>query len=112
MPSSGLLLTRFIGYLKDPNDRAKWIVAPEAAVVVKRIFQMSVVGHGPFQITRTLEREKVETLGYYLVKLGIGTRQNYNYTHPYRWSGTTVANMLEKQEYMGHTVNFRSYRES
>ena len=33
-------------------------------------------------------------------------------SHPYDWSSTTVSNILGKPEYMGHTVNFRSYKES
>lgn len=42
-----------------------------------------------------------------------GTQRNsYDDSRPYDWSGTTVSNILAKPEYMGHTVNFRSYKES
>ena len=100
------------GYLKDPNDKTKWIIDPEAAAVVKRIFQMSVNGMGPFQIAKMLESDGIETPGCYLSKLGIGTRKNDVYKRPCRWAGGTISNMLEKPEYMGHTVNFRSTKES
>ena len=30
----------------------------------------------------------------------------------YTWRGGTVADILSKPEYMGHTVNFRTYKES
>lgn len=99
------------GYLKDPDDKTKWVADPEAAVV-QRIFQMSVSGMGTFQIARTLTQEKVEAPGYYHSKLGIGTRKNAAFKNPCLWSGTTVANIIEKPEYMGHTVNFRSTKES
>ena len=100
------------GYLKDPDDKSKWVVDPEAAAIVLRIFQMSVSGMGPFQIARTLTQEKIETPGYYLAKHGTGTRKNATFKSPCLWSGTTVSNILEKPEYMGHTVNFRSTKES
>ena len=100
------------GYLKDPNDKTKWVVDPQAAEVVRRIFQMSVAGMGPFQIARTLTQENIETPGYYHQTLGIGTAKTKTYKHPCMWSGTTVSNILEKPEYMGHTVNFRSTKES
>ena len=100
------------GYLKDPGDKTKWVIDPEAAAIVLRIFQMSVSGMGPFQIARTLTQEQIETPVYYLAKFGLGTRKNKVYKYPCRWSGTTVSNILEKPEYMGHTVNFRSTKES
>jgi DNA invertase Pin-like site-specific DNA recombinase len=100
------------GYLKDPDDKTKWMIDPEAAAVVKRIFQMSVSGMGPFQIAKVLEADGIETPGCYLAKRGIGTRKNDIYKRPCRWAGTTISNMLEKPEYMGHTVNFRSTKES
>jgi len=100
------------GYLKDPNDRTKWIIDPEAATVVLRIFQMSVSGMGPFQIARTLTQEKIEAPGYYHQKLGIGTGKTKTYKNPCLWAGNTISNIIEKLEYLGHTVNFRSTKES
>jgi len=100
------------GYLKDPQDRKKWIVDPIAAPVVERIFQMSVEGMGPFQIAKVLEADKIETPACYQAKLGTGPRKNQTFKRPYRWSFTTVSGILEKPEYMGHTVNFRSTKES
>ena len=100
------------GYLKDPSDKTKWVIDPEAAAVVLRIFQMTVSGMGPFQIAKVLEADGIETPGCHLAKRGFGTRKNNVYKRPFRWAGTTIANMLEKPEYMGHTVNFRSTKES
>ena len=100
------------GYLKDPNDKTRWVVDPEAAAVVKRIFAMSVEGKGPFQIACALEADMIETPGVYLAKLGLGTRKNMAVKSPYRWAPNSISGILEKPEYMGHTVNFRSTKES
>jgi Site-specific recombinases, DNA invertase Pin homologs len=100
------------GYLKDPGDRTKWVIDPEAAAVVLRIFQMSISGMGSFQIARTLPQEQIEAPGYYYQKLGIGTGKTKTYKNPYLWAGNTISNIIEKPEYMGHTVNFRSTKES
>ena len=73
---------------------------------------MSIAGLGPFQIAVALEAEKIEMPGYYMAKQGLGTRKNHTFKHPYRWAATSVSCILEKPEYMGHTVNFRSTKES
>ncbi|MCL2298738.1 MAG: recombinase family protein [Firmicutes bacterium] len=100
------------GYLKDPQDKTKWIVDPEAAAIVQRIFAMSAEGKGPFQIASALEADRVEAPGVYLARRGVGTRKSVAVKYPYRWASSTVAHMLEKPEYMGHTVNFRATKES
>lgn len=101
------------GYRKDPEDKHHWLVDEEAAAVVRRIFQLSVSGMGPHQIAAVLRDEKVERPSYYMGIRGQGTRRNDNDPNfKFDWCGTTVANILAKPEYMGHTVNFRSYKES
>lgn len=100
------------GYLKDPNDKTKWLVDPIAADVVRRIFALSVEGKGPDQISKVLEADGIETPGCYLGKKGLGNRKNDVFKYPCRWAGTTISNMLERPEYMGHTVNFRTTKES
>ncbi len=32
--------------------------------------------------------------------------------HPYNWTGDTIADILERPEYQGHTVNFKTYKQS
>ena len=100
------------GYFKDPNDKTKWVIDPIAAEVVRRIFTMSIDGKGPFQIAKILEAEGIETPGVYLGKLGVGTRKTMVAKYPCRWSGSQIIAMLGRPEYMGHTVNFRSVKES
>ena len=101
------------GYRKDPDDPGHWLIDEEAAAVVRRIFQLTIEGNGPHQIARILTKEKVERPAYYLGQRNQGTCQSRDYSDErYIWQGTTVADMLTRPEYMGHTVNFRTYKES
>ena len=100
------------GYLKDPEDKNKWMVDPIAAEVIRRIFALTVEGKGPFQIAKILEADNVETPGVYLGKMGLGTQRNRVAKHPCRWAGSQISAMLAKPEYLGHTVNFRSTKPS
>ena len=101
------------GYRKDPEDKHHWLVDEEAAAVVRRIFQLSVNGHGPYDIARILQREKVERPSCYLARHGCGSQKNIvDMARPYDWQSTTVSALLSRPEYMGHTVNFRTHKES
>ncbi|MBP5717883.1 MAG: recombinase family protein, partial [Abditibacteriota bacterium] len=101
------------GYMKDPEDKNHWIIDEEAAAVVRRIFHMTVSGMGPHQIARTLTKEGVERPAFHLAKQDQGTCKSRDWSDaPCLWRSTTIADMLSKPEYMGHTVNFRSRKES
>ena len=101
------------GYWKSEEDKNQWVIDEEAAEVVRRIYRMSLEGKGPYEIARILSEEQIERPSYYLAKRGLGTcRSNNNTATPYVWRGATVRDILSKPEYMGHTVNFRSYKES
>jgi DNA invertase Pin-like site-specific DNA recombinase len=99
------------GYRKDPADKTKWLVDESAAAVVKRIFALCMDGKGPTEIARVLTADKIPTPREHFESQGvnIGARKPLN---PGQWAGPTVAKILEKQEYIGHTVNFRTYRKS
>lgn len=101
------------GYRKSEEDKNQWEIDEEAAEVVRRIYRMSLDGKGPYEIARILSEEKIERPSYYLAKRGLGTwRGNNNSSIPYVWRGATVRDILSKPEYMGHTVNFRTYKDS
>ena len=53
------------GYVKDPENPKHWLVDPEAAAVVKRIFSMCMEGRGPSQIAKQLQEDKVLTVSAY-----------------------------------------------
>ena len=100
------------GYMLDPNDKSKWIIDPEAAEIVKRIFALAVDCKGPMEIARILSKENIERPTYYQHTRGIVNYANVDHTFPYAWREKTIALILSKPEYMGNTVNFRSYKDS
>jgi DNA invertase Pin-like site-specific DNA recombinase len=99
------------GYKKDPDDKHKWLIDEPAAEVVRRIFQMSLNGMGAYQIARKLTEKKVEKPSYYFAKNNAKSG-NRELSDPYTWNGGTIKAMLVKPEYIGHTVNFRTCKES
>lgn len=97
------------GYRKDPADKNHWLVDDEAAAVVRRIYQLAIDCHSPYEIARILEADKVECPAYYNATHDTCMkRSNTDMSKPYAWNGVTVSNILQRPEYMGHTVNFRS----
>ncbi len=60
------------GYLKSPDNKDQWIIDPVAAPIVKRIFQLSMEGKGPYQIAKILSADKIEIPAYHQQKLGVG----------------------------------------
>ena len=94
------------GYRKDP-DTKKLIVDEEAAAIVRRIFAMCAGGSGPSQIARILKKEQILTPTMYAY-----TRFGMNHTcldtaHPYNWSDSAIANLLENEIYLGNTANMK-----
>ena len=99
------------GYVKDADNPEQWIVDDEAAQVVKRIFALCMDGNGPTQIARILKEEKVLTPTVYQDQKGQAVRCALP-DNPYGWNGSTVSAILERMEYCGHTVNFKTHRQS
>ena len=102
------------GYRKDP-DTKKLIVDEEAAAIVRRIFAMCASGSGPSQIARILKKEQILTpTTYAYTRFGI-THTCLDTAHPYNWSDSAIANLLENEIYLGNTVNMkhssRSYKD-
>lgn len=91
------------GYTRKPDDKQTLYVDPEAAEVVKRIFAMAAEGKPLRTIAETLQAEKVLIPSAYWEQKGMASR-NHNYHDPYLWTNSSVAYILERQEYLGHTV--------
>ena len=99
------------GYMKNPENPKEWIIDEEAAQVVKKIFTLCMNGRGPSQIADQLEKDKILTPTAYKNKQGVKTP----HTEPenlYRWHESTIVNILERKEYIGATVNFKTYTNS
>ena len=111
---SGISLANNVpyGYKKDENDKTKWLIDEPSAEVIKEIFNLFIQGHGTCEIARILRKRKILTPSEYSASI---TTNSNNQEYQYKWCGTTVAGILDRQEYIGDTVNFkcttRSYKD-
>lgn len=92
------------GYRRDPEDKNHLLIDEEAAKVVRRIYQMVIDGMGSQAIANQLTADNVLIPSAYLEQSEHGESRNHSYHDPCRWNCTAVAYILDKQEYMGHTV--------
>ena len=97
--------------MKDPENPHHWLIDPEAAQVVRRIFQMCMEGRGPQQIANQRRADKVLTPTAYKKQQGRAT-PHPDPENPYGWCDSSVVNILERREYTGCTVNFKTYTNS
>ena len=111
--NSGKHISSFppLGYIKNPEDKEKWIVDEEAALIVKEIFNLCIKGYGPSQIARILTERGIETPTMYFHRKGIPTPGKIKQDSDI-WAMQSVAHILENEEYLGHTINFKTYRKS
>ena len=100
------------GYVKNPEDKSRWIIDPEAAEVVREIFSLCVQGYGPTQIAKELTRRQIENPVAHARRLGITIPAKPLDDDPCIWHDSTVARLLTRVEYLGHTANFKTYRKS
>ena len=94
------------GYKKDEKDNTKWVIDEPAAEVVKEIYNLFVQGNGTTQIANILSKRKILTPAEYFASIGLKTSTRLPSIEN-RWNGRTVATILDRQEYIGDTVNFR-----
>ncbi len=98
------------GYKHSENDKNLWVIDDEPAEVVRKIYRLCIDGYGPTQIARILTEQGVPTPTAYAISQGRNTCHKNAKT--YRWGTQTICHILEKPEYLGHTVNFRTHMKS
>lgn len=106
-----LWITVPYGYMESPEDNSKWIVDEDAAEVVRLIFKLCISGLGPTQIARELKKREIIVPSVHMRKKGINIAARTP-SNPFAWQGRSVANILERQEYLGHTINFKTRKQS
>ena len=100
------------GYIKNPDDPRFWVIDPEAADVVRRIYDMALEGYGLAEIANALGKDGIVNPTYYWRNKGV-KRSGYKSTlEPTKWGHTTVKKILTLQEYCGDVINFKSYSKS
>ena len=93
------------GYLKGEDGR--FIIDEEAAPVVRQIYSLCLAGNGPTKIARVLTEQEIPTPGT-LEYRRTGSTRRYYPDYPYKWATNTIVHILERKEYLGHTVNFKT----
>ena len=100
------------GYIKNPDDSRFWVVEPEAADVVRRIYRMALEGYGLAEIAARLAADGVVNPTYYWRSRGTSRGGSKSTVEPTKWGHTTVKKILTLQEYCGDVINFKSYSKS
>ena len=100
------------GYIKNPDDPRFWVVEPEAAEVVRRIYRMALEGYGLAEIAARLAADGVVNPTYYWRSRGTSRGGSKSTVEPTKWGHTTVKKILTLQEYCGDVINFKSYSKS
>lgn len=99
------------GYRKNPDNPKEWLIDEESAEVVREIFRLCVDGYGPRRIANILTERKILIPSAYALEKGYAVRNNIP-KNPFQWSSTVVVDILERMDYLGHTVNFKTHRKS
>ena len=100
------------GYIKNPDDPRFWVVEPEAAEVVRRIYRMALEGYGLAEIAARLAADGVVNPTYYWRSRGTSRGGSKSTVEPTKWGHTTLKKILTLQEYCGDVINFKSYSKS
>ena len=104
---SGKPLTSHPPYGYIMGEDGMFAIDEETAPVVKQIYALCLAGNGPGKIARMLTDQNIPTPGTVEYQRTGNTRRYYP-DYPCRWSTTTVGHILERQEYIGNTVNFKT----
>ena len=100
------------GYIKNPDDPRFWVIDPEAADVVRHIYDMALEGYGLAEIANALGADGIVNPTYYWRSKGINRSGSKSTLEPTKWGHTTVKKILTLQEYCGDVINFKSYSKS
>ena len=100
------------GYRRDPDDKQHLIIDPEPAAVVRHIFKLVLEGNGVNRIADILYADKILIPSAYAEKYYPENQHSKSFHDPIRWTNQTIIHILEKREYMGHTVLGKTISES
>ena len=94
------------GYAKDPNNYHKLVVDPEAAQIVRMIFDWYESGMSVIGIVKKLNSLQITTPGEYKIQNGCKSFITYSKNHPQKkaWATSTVNTILKNEVYIGNMV--------
>ena len=97
------------GYIK--GEDGMFVIDEDTAPTVKLIYDLCLAGNGIGKIARILTEQNIPTPGTLEYRRTGNTRRYYP-DYPCKWSSNTVGHILERQEYIGNTVNFKTEKVS
>ena len=97
------------GYIKDPQNKKKWIIEPGAAEIVREIFKMCIEGKGNETIARILSERKILAPTAYWLDRGVKRGGKKVPKDPWKWKCESVNKILSNQAYCGDVINFKTY---
>ena len=100
------------GYKRTKEDKQLLLVDEPAAEVVRKIYRLACQGMGMTAIAERLSAEKVLIPSAYAAKYFPENCRHNKMADPYHWTATTVGYILDRQEYLGHTVLGKSICEN
>lgn len=93
------------GYIRDPDNKYNWIIDPEAAATVRRIFDMAAGGSGYQHILSVLNEEGIPTPGQYREEKGHVKKVNRKVADSeWKWTYENIWKILKTYEYTGALV--------
>ena len=92
------------GYMKNPDNRKQLLIDPDAAVIVKRIFQMTADGQTTHQIAKILNKEDVLTPMRHKRASGCSRTVWPSIHNENFWTHELVTRILRDERYVGMVV--------
>ena len=84
----------------------EWMVR-DTSRKIKAVFRSKGMSGKPTKIARVLTEQEIPTPGT-LEYRRTGSTRRYYPDYPYKWATNTIVHILERKEYLGHTVNFKT----
>ena len=100
------------GYKRKPGDKQTLLIDEPAAEVVRKIFRLACQGNTATVIAERLTAEHILIPSAYSAQHHPENSRRKNLSDPYRWNPTTIGYILDRQEYLGHTVLGKSICEN
>lgn len=95
------------GLMKDPKDKHKLIIDPEAAAVVREIFDMAIAKMRLIDMARTLNERGVEPPGDYYRRKNSGSSKYAKASAQACWNHNNLRNTLQQEMYYGAIVGHK-----
>lgn len=104
------------GYMRDPNDKKKWIIDEPCAAIVREIFALYLSGNSLYGIAGVLNQRGVASPCVHKAELGPNPNGTYRRAvEPYLWEHKTIGKILSRMDYLGNTVSmtktYKSYKD-